>query len=414
MRFLPHRTATITEPPPPTSGRRWPTTAEAGPHPMPRPRPEPGADVRRRPGTDPTTGADPQAVERRRDRTIDRLRGLCLVSMTVGHLAFAGSAPSPLDKLVHLMLWVSGASGFVFLSGVSVALYCRSRGGPGPATRRWVAARGAVLAVLAVALNLIGIGWFALVGRPAWYPAGEPDLVSLATGRWWLPSTDVLVLYAVFLVVLAAAGSWPARAPRRTLALSATVYGAATLLPDVGPTAHPADRPVWDLPAWQLVFFWGLVAGLHWRAVTGWLSAHRRAVLAAGGIGLTTILGLRLALRLAQAGLDPFGLTDFEAGPLGWLLDKQSLGPLRLLLIALVGPAAYLLAQRRLPLDRLLTGAGARSLRVYVASTLLMFVWPLVTSGPLLITELELMAGTALVLTVGLAPPVGRGRPWSF
>jgi hypothetical protein len=45
----------------------------------------------------------------------------------------------------------------------------------------------------------------------------------------------------------------------------------------------------------------------------------------------------------------------------------------------------------------------------------MMFLWPLITgSSPLLVTEVELVIATALVLATGLLPAVGRGRPWSF
>jgi hypothetical protein len=336
--------------------------------------------------------------------------------MTVGHLALAGSRTSPLDKVVHLPLWVSGAAGFVFLSGVSVALLSRARGGPSRHTRRWVAIRGAVLAVIAVSLNLLGLAWFELVGRPDWYPASDASLTVLVSGRWWLAGTDVLAMYAAFLTVVALAGPWPSRAPRATLLVSAAVYAAAVFLPDVGPTEDPANRPIWDLPAWQIVFFAGLVAGWNWTAVTDWLDHHRRQVLLAGTACLVAIAALRLGLAVANRGVDPLDLRQLEAGPLSWLLDKQSLGPLRLVLIGLTGPAAYLLARRSLPLDHLFTSAGARSLRVYVVSTLAMFLWPISTGRIpwLVVAELQLAAATVLVLSVGLLPAVGRGRPWSF
>ena len=53
-----------------------------------------------------------------RDRAIDLLRGLCIVSMTTAHLA-AGSWPW---RVFHIGTFIDGAVGFVFLSGLVLGI----------------------------------------------------------------------------------------------------------------------------------------------------------------------------------------------------------------------------------------------------------------------------------------------------
>ena len=63
-----------------------------------------------------------------RDRAIDVLRGLCIVSMTTAHLA-AGSWPW---QIFHIGTFIDGAVGFVFLSGLVLGITQRraiERGG---------------------------------------------------------------------------------------------------------------------------------------------------------------------------------------------------------------------------------------------------------------------------------------------
>ena len=63
----------------------------------------------------PSMSAGPESG---RDRAIDVLRGLCIISMTTAHLA-AGSWPW---RIFHLGTFVDGAVGFVFLSGVVLGI----------------------------------------------------------------------------------------------------------------------------------------------------------------------------------------------------------------------------------------------------------------------------------------------------
>ena len=53
-------------------------------------------------------------AQQRRDIAIDLVRCFCVISMTVGHIASSW----PLTLATHPVLYSSGASGFVMLSGL--------------------------------------------------------------------------------------------------------------------------------------------------------------------------------------------------------------------------------------------------------------------------------------------------------
>lgn len=358
---------------------------------------------------------EPPEDRPRRDVAIDRLRGLCLLSMTVGHLAVTHGDFSPLNTAVHAPAWVTGAAGFIFLSGVSVGLLWTARGGCTPTMRRWTATRALFLVAIGYALNGGGILWFNALDHPSWDQTVPPTAVSVLTGRWWLVFTDVMGLYTVFLLAAAIAGPWIVARPRSTLLASGGLYAVSLVAPGFGPTPSPGEPPVWDLLAWQIVFIPGLVAGCRWRQVQTWLSSHRVVVMSLGAAGVVIIAGLRLAFNLAESGVDPIGFASARAELEAVWLAKEALGPARVLLIGLLGPAAYLMARRPLPGDRLITAAGARSLRVYLISTLAAFAWPAVmTAADWPTSDVAIAVITVLVLAVGLAPAMGRGRPWTI
>ncbi len=357
-----------------------------------------------------------------RDVGIDRLRGLCLVSISVGHLAKAGGGGSPLDAAVHAMAWVSGAAGFVFLSGVSVGLlWARRTDESNRMVDLWALGRSAVLIAVVLAVNGFGIAWFELVGRPSWYPSADPTVVTVLTGQWSLPFADVLWMYGVFLACVAFARRTIQSSPGFALGVSVALYAASLLVPPFGPSNGPGEAAAWDLLAWQMVFVTGLVAAGRWSTVRETLERHRSGVLRLGLVGLVAIGALRFGFNLAERGIDPFGVAPVRSSLESYWLVKSSLGPFRVLLIALIGPAAALLTRNQLPIlgtafDRLLIGAGGRSLRVYLVSTVLAFVWTVLPTEAwsVPVTDLAIAAGTAAVLAVGMPRAVGRGRPWSI
>ncbi|MTA97652.1 MAG: hypothetical protein F2532_01820, partial [Actinobacteria bacterium] len=51
---------------------------------------------------------------RKRDRALDVVRGICIISMVIRHMSYG----SFLDTGIHAPFWIDGAFGFVFLSGL--------------------------------------------------------------------------------------------------------------------------------------------------------------------------------------------------------------------------------------------------------------------------------------------------------
>ncbi len=357
-----------------------------------------------------------QDLRSNRDLAVDRLRALCLVSMTVAHLALAADHASVVDAVVHLPVWVSGAAGFVFLSGTSIGLFWVARGGPSVENRMWALNRGVFLAGLAVALNTIGVAWFRLIGPPSWYPEVEPTVSALVSARWSLLFADVMWMYAAFLVVVAVLGRLLMNHPMKALAGSVVLYAASQFGLAFGPTSVPGGHPTWNLPAWQFLFVTGLLAGTRWNDIRKVLDDNQRFVWWAACAAVGVIVTLRIGFNFAERGIDPIGLVgQRDALETVWL-GKNSLAPARLGLVLGVGPAAYLLCRHRSPLDWILIPAGGRSLRIYAVSTVAAYLWVAtgVNRWPVLNAEIAIIVATVVILTVGRLPALGRGRAWSF
>ncbi|MEZ5375935.1 MAG: OpgC domain-containing protein [Acidimicrobiales bacterium] len=349
-----------------------------------------------------------------RDPAIDRLRGLCLVSMTFGHLTVSGRGSSVVNRVLHAPGWVSGAAGFVFLSGVSVGLLWRSKGGFGPAVKQWTIMRAIVLAMVHLLLNIGVIAWSEVVHDTWWVPAIRPSLADLALGAWMIPFGDVLPMYVVFLLAAVVLGPWVGRWSRLVLAGSAAVYLLGLALPSFGPMRTPGDVR-WDLFTWQLIFVAGLVGGTQWPTVRRTIEDRRALVIAAGLASLGAIVVLHTVFALAERGASwsrPGWRETFESA---WL-DKVSMQPGRLLLVFTLGPFVYWVCTRRLPFDQWLQRAGSRSLRVYTLSTLACLVPPLAGALPTTPIGNDTLVAVLTIATLASAVPATRwrGRPWSF
>ncbi len=349
-----------------------------------------------------------------RDHAIDRLRGLCLLSMTFGHLTVSGPGRSVVNAGLHAPGWVSGAAGFVFLSGVSVGLLWQSKGEVSAAVKRWTLMRAVVLLGVHVLLNALAIVWSSAVQPLWWMPSVPATPTDLLVGRWMIPFGDVLPMYVVFMAAGVVLAPWVEAAPRRVVIGSASLYIVGLVLPTVGPMREPGDV-VWDLFAWQLIFMIGLVAGRHWGTVRREVVRHRNAAIGIGLAAVALIVALRAMFALAEHGRlfasSPTWRDDFETE---WL-DKVTMAPLRVVLVFALGPVFYWLCTHSTPADRLLRDAGSRSLRVYVVSTMACLLPPLI--GPIdsfLVNDVVVSALTVAVLATGRPATLGRGRPWSF
>jgi hypothetical protein len=364
----------------------------------------------------------------RRDTSIDAIRGLCLVSMTVGHLVEVLGGRSVLWYLTHPFAWVDGATGFVFLSGVSLALADRSkvrRGWSQGQRRRWLLGRAAFLygvhvAMTLAALALLGSSGAGSVGGLAPLD-GETLLDVLSLGRV-VDFLDILPLYAVF--VTAAVGVLLHARSRRALAVvvvaATLVYAASQVWPHAT-AIHHADtgRISWVLGAWQLLFLAGVLAGRRWEAVSGvWDSRWRWA---AGSWAVLSVVVL--VLGRVQAVLDDLGRGSYLPAPTERfeeaLLSKANLGPLRVALAVGAGLALHWLHRRlagrwvRLQVE--LEELGCRSLRTYLSHVVLVLAVAvgIGTGRDVLVRELIVIGCLLGLLWLAHRPALGAGRPWS-
>ena len=364
----------------------------------------------------------------RRDTSIDAIRGLCLVSMTVGHLVEVLGGRSVLWYLTHPFAWVDGATGFVFLSGVSLALADRSkvrRGWSHQQRRRWLLGRAAFLyavhvAMTVAALALLGSSGAGTVSGLA--PLDRETLVDVLSLGRVVDFLDILPLYAVF--VTAAVGVLLHARSRRALAgvvLAATaVYVASQVWPHATAIRHAdTGRITWVLGAWQLLFLGGVLAGRRWEAVSGvWGTRWRWP---AGTWAVLSVVVL--VLGRVQAVLDDLGRGSYLPAPTAKfeeaLLSKANLGPLRVALAVGAGLALHWLhrrlAGRWVRVQHEVEELGCRSLRTYLAHVVIVLsvAVGIGTGHPMFVRELIVLGALLVLLWLAHRPPWGAGRPWS-
>lgn len=208
-----------------------------------------------------------------RDRAIDVLRGLCIVSMTTAHLA-AGSWPW---QVFHVAVLVDGAVGFVLLSGAVLGITQRRAidvaglaGGQRKLLRRAGLIYVANLGLCLVALLVISVD--SLRSTQIFQVGRLDDPLTLAVSALTLQLnphyTSILSLYVLMLLIGAAAVA--ALANRRVgvvVAGSLGLYVAGYLWPDVFTfPLYPGIAGVVNWATWQPLFMAGLLAGWYWHA----------------------------------------------------------------------------------------------------------------------------------------------------
>jgi len=219
-----------------------------------------------------------------RDRALDVVRGLCIVSMCTAHLA-AGSWPY---QVAHAAVWVDGAVGFVMLSGVVVGMVQRStidRSGLAAGQRKLLR-RSAVIYAANLALCLVAFVVVALdPSRAGPYPSvealggGMSAVVATLTLQINPHYTSILSLYVVLLLLTTGAVGAPQR--RRAPVLigaSLALYVAGRIWPAVFTfPVQPGVPGVVNWSTWQLMFAGALLIGWYWREpAVRWALTSRR------------------------------------------------------------------------------------------------------------------------------------------
>lgn len=238
----------------------------------------------------------------RRDPALDIIRGLCIISMTIGHLAHG----SPLYAATHGQMWVDGATGFVLLAGLVIGMVQRRIALPTSAMLMLV--RRARL----VWLSQVAIVLFALLVAP-WdrmVPVATPtagEVGGWGSGVWQAVTlrlnpidADILSLYVVLFAAAAAAVLLlRARLPWVVVTVSSAVYVWGMVHPSVTALPRTAAGPGshFDIAGWQALFVLALVAGWYWRSPrVQRVLADRRVAVGAGVV----ILALAVAYQLVE------------------------------------------------------------------------------------------------------------------
>jgi len=276
-----------------------------------------------------------------RDIRFDALRGLLLLSMTSNHL------PTDLRILTDQGLGiVSSAEGFVFLSGLLAGLvYTRRlwRDGAGRLrTAVWQRARTIYQWHLAAYF-----GAFLLLAIDAWItgihsttsPAlfADRPLLAMLLGPALLYQPgllDILPMYCVFVLLLPLViGALEKGRCWLVLGVSFAIWAVVQFLPsyDGSVIAPPLNFGFFNLLAWQFLFVSGIVIGHAKAGNQPLLAPVRPALLAAVACGAGFFFCLQHSFIPSLWSDRVFNL----------MINKQSLGPLRLMSFALV---AYLVA----------------------------------------------------------------------
>lgn len=352
-----------------------------------------------------------------RDVRLDLFRGFALLVIFVNHVG-----ANPLAKVTPRNFGPSDAAEiFVFISGYAVAMAyaplfvergfmaCQAKA-LSRCRQLWLAN----LATLLVCAAIVGLATFGGTVSmdeshrlASFAPLFEQPLLALS---WhvvllYLPyAFDILALY-ILLMAAAPAYLWLYhRYGVAAFFLPVALYGVAQAAPDLVPANLWGGRWNFHPLAWQIVFFLGLTMALSGRSDERRLP--RLPVLVAS---LAVLLGMAL-WKLAAADAFQARLPD---GIAAWLpqdgiplIDKDSLGPMRLLHFLALAWAAVLLVPRgagwlgAAP-ARAVAVCGRHALPVFCFSLALAFVGTIIllrAHGPVAILGVNLGGVAAMLL----------------
>jgi len=315
----------------------------------------------------------------KRDITLDSLRGLLLVVMTIDHLGISFS-----NYTIHTLGFITAAEGFIFLSGfVAGLVYSKIRERQGEAELWRVGLRRAriiYLSHMSIFLLILLISFISKEMAFAWKSTipyfSDPLLINqplralgLAALLLYQPAYfDILPLYFFFLLITPLLlGQFMRGRAKTVIAISAGIWligqlGVRSVLKDALAGMMPVELGFFDIFGWQLLFVGGLFFGFNRYRQNDRGLLNNRALLA-------SCAALALILFLLRHEVIGGGLSEV-------LVSRERLGILRVLNFAAI---AYLLACARVHLSKILTwrwftSLGQHSLQVYAFHVVLIFL----------------------------------------
>ncbi|MCL5283473.1 MAG: OpgC domain-containing protein [Armatimonadetes bacterium] len=226
-----------------------------------------------------------------RNLAIDVLRGYCIVMMVTSHLA----TDSLLNNAVHFLRYISGAEGFVFLSGVALGLAHQRRVVRHGLVEayRLIWRRASIIWLVHVATVFIAIGIDQTIHRyhaiPSLSGVGWPWLIWSTLTLSFQPGEmlNILPLYVFLLLGAPLVLEFIRR--RWTIPLliaSASVFLYTQWHPAFGTWNDPlTGRQAFPAVTWQALFIPGMVIGSNRVALHRWVNGPKRRIIL-WGVGL--------------------------------------------------------------------------------------------------------------------------------
>lgn len=315
----------------------------------------------------------------RRDGSIDFVRGLCIISMICAHIA----GGSTLHAVTHVLVWVDGSMGFVFLAGVVLGIARRST------TERYgvkvtvheTLKRARLIYVMHVGITLLALA----VGTQA---VSASTGISVETYGWPTsifrtlvlalnPPLSILGLWVVLLIV-AVGALWLLSRGYGVLmiCLSLAIYAFGKATPFSTGLPGQEVGQAFEIDAWQFLFCLGLAIGWVWRNGAIQPILRRRRVLWISGV---LVFGFAVLAHLTVR-QEQFAGTLLEAYLLAGF-NKHDLGPGAVVYGVVTAVFLYRVAQgiSRTPVQLVMRPVellGTKSLDSYVISTVAAFVLP--------------------------------------
>jgi hypothetical protein len=281
----------------------------------------------------------------RRNVAVDILRGYCIVMMIAGHTGTA----TYVNQGVHPLRFVSGAEGFVFLSGLVLGMVYRRKLDAAPAAPAYksIWRRAGLLWLVHCVTVILAVSLNALLFR-------YPDIPSIrSVGLWrflWLTITlrlqpghglNILPMY-VFLLGAAPFAFEMLRRGKTALllAISTGIFVYCQWDPGLGSWVSPlSGGDAFPPLAWQGLFIPGLILGYHHALVrTIFLARYRRTLM--WGLGLACAA----TMILVSVQTPSFQFYNHEAWDL-FLWERHPLRFGRVLYFLVSVSAFYLMAQ---------------------------------------------------------------------